>query len=205
LKTHFESKEAAEPKDNVPPEDDIPPPSNTGGDDLSKPPSNKGKVIFDATVCPQDIAYPTDLDLLSDARQKSEELIDLLYDSLLHGATKSFTYRKKARREYLGTAQKRKKAKKQIRSALRKQLGYLGRNIRTLNHLLDAYETIPIGKKELKYFYVIQTLYEQQLLMYKTKTHRVDDRIVSIHQPHVRPIVRGKSNTDVEFGAKINL
>jgi len=33
---------------------------------------NKGKIIFDATACPQDIAYPTDLDLLSDAREKSE-------------------------------------------------------------------------------------------------------------------------------------
>jgi hypothetical protein len=41
--------------------------------------------------------------------------------------------------------------------------------------------------------------------MYKTKTHRVDDRFVSIHQPHVRPLVRGKSKADVEFGAKIHL
>jgi hypothetical protein len=193
LKTHFESKEASEPEGNVPPEDDIP------------PPSSKGKAIFDAAACPQDIACPTDLDLLSDARHKSEELIDILYDPLLHGAPKPRTSRQAARREYLGTAQKRKKAKKQIRSALRKQPGYLGRNIRTLNHLLDAYETIHLGKKELKYFHVIQTLYEQQLVMYKTKTHRVDDRIVSIHQPHVRPIVRGKSKADVEFGARIHL
>jgi hypothetical protein len=140
-----------------------------------------------------------------DARHKSEELIDILYDPLLHGAPKPRTYRQTARRDYPGTARKRKKTKKQIRSALRKQLGYPGRNIRTLNFLPDAYETIPLGKKELKYFYVIQTLYEQQLVMYRTKTHRVDDRIVSIHQPHVRPIVRGKSNADVEFGAKIHL
>jgi hypothetical protein len=153
----------------------------------------------------QDIACPTDLDLLSDARQKSEELIDSLYDPLLHGSPPPRTYRQTARREYLGTARKRKKTKKQIRSVLRKQPGYLKRNIRTLNHLLVTYETIPIGKKERKYFHVIQTLYEQQFLMYKTKTHRVDDRIVSIHQPHVRPIVRGKSKADVEFGARINL
>jgi len=32
---------------------------------------NKGRIIFDATARPQDIAYPTDLDLLSDAREKS--------------------------------------------------------------------------------------------------------------------------------------
>lgn len=41
--------------------------------------------------------------------------------------------------------------------------------------------------------------------MYDTKTHSVEDRIVSIHQPHVRPIVRGKAKSKVEFGAKINI
>jgi IS5 family transposase len=41
--------------------------------------------------------------------------------------------------------------------------------------------------------------------MYKEKSHTVEDRIVSIHQPHVRPIVRGKTNAKVEFGAKINV
>ena len=41
--------------------------------------------------------------------------------------------------------------------------------------------------------------------MYRHKTHRCDDRIVSIHQPHVRPIMRGKLNKAVEFGAKISV
>jgi len=41
--------------------------------------------------------------------------------------------------------------------------------------------------------------------MYETRTHRVDDRIVSISQPHVRPIVRGKMRTPVEFGAKVSI
>jgi hypothetical protein len=33
----------------------------------------------------------------------------------------------------------------------------------------------------------------------------VDDRIVSISQPHVRPILRGKAAAPVEFGAKISV
>ena len=41
--------------------------------------------------------------------------------------------------------------------------------------------------------------------MFKEGSHQVDHRIVSIHQPHVRPIVRGKTNAYVEFGAKINV
>jgi DNA replication initiation complex subunit (GINS family) len=160
---------------------------------------HKGRLLIDATVCPQNIAYPTDLDLLSAAREKSEQLIDSIYDRQLHG-DKPRTYRKIARKEYLHTAQKKKKSKKQIRSAIRKQLGYLCRNIRSLHRLLDAYTILPFNKHERKYFYVIQTLFDQQLKMWKTRTHTIEDRIVSIHQPHVRPIVRGKSSAPVEFG-----
>lgn len=41
--------------------------------------------------------------------------------------------------------------------------------------------------------------------MHQNYTHSVPDRIVSIHQPHVRPIVRGKIKAKVEFGVKINV
>jgi hypothetical protein len=70
---------------------------------------------------------------------------------------------------------------------------------------LDAYERLPFGKYQLKYFYVIQTLYAQQLEMYRAGKHTIEDRIVSIHQPHVRPIIRGKARTKVEFCAKIHV
>jgi len=72
---------------------------------------------------------------------------------------------------------------------------------------LDAYEELPFPLKhsEQKYLFVVQTLYDQQKQMYDTKTHSVDHRIVSIHQPHVRPIVRGKAQAKVEFGAKIHV
>ena len=40
--------------------------------------------------------------------------------------------------------------------------------------------------------------------MYDHKSRRVDDRIVSINKPHVRPIKRGKAGADVEFGAKVS-
>jgi IS5 family transposase len=56
---------------------------------------------------------------------------------------------------------------------------------------------------------VIHTLYQQQQHMYESRTHRVEERIVSIHpggepQLHIRPIVRGKAKAGTEFGAKIN-
>jgi transposase, IS5 family len=172
------------------------------------PPANKGELIVDATACPQDISYPTDLNLLNDARAKSEKLIDILYAAIkLVDAEKlkPRTYRQIARKEYLKIAQKKHKTNKDIRYALRKQLSYLNRNIKYVHQLLKYFTAIPLKKKEYKYLLVIQTLYEQQKFMYDNKTHSVEHRIVSIHQPHVRPIVRGKTNAYVEFGAKIQM
>lgn len=40
-------------------------------DSLSGDSANKGRILFDATACPQDIAYPTDLNLLNEAREVS--------------------------------------------------------------------------------------------------------------------------------------
>ena len=41
--------------------------------------------------------------------------------------------------------------------------------------------------------------------MYQNKVHSVENRIVSISQPWIRPIVRGKTKAPVEFGAKFDL
>jgi hypothetical protein len=210
IKTGLELKKNSQDK-SAPPDNPqnvgLQPTSGTTGQS-TKPPeeiAHKGKVIFDATACPQNIAYPTDLNLLNDAREKSEELIDFLYQPKLHGSPKPRTYRREARKYYLQTAQKKNKTRKAIRKAIGKQLRYLRRNITTINNLLDRCERQPFNRHQLKYFYVIQTLFEQQKTMYENNTHTIEHRIVSIHQPHVRPIVRGKEQAKVEFGSKIHV
>jgi len=60
-------------------------------------------------------------------------------------------------------------------------------------------------KHQMERIAVIDKVYEQQEYMYKNNVHTVQDRIVSISQPYVRPIVRGKSKAPVEFGAKVDL
>lgn len=59
--------------------------------------------------------------------------------------------------------------------------------------------------KEIPLLQTILKLYGQQMCMYENKTHTVEKRIVSIRQPWLRPIVRGKAKAPVEFGAKQNL
>ena len=60
-------------------------------------------------------------------------------------------------------------------------------------------------KKDIPKYLTILKLYEQQKYMYEHKVHSVPDRIVSISQPWLRPIVRGKVTAPVEFGAKFDL
>lgn len=98
---------------------------------------NRGRVIFDASVGPQNIAFPTDLDLLSDAREKTEELIDKLYHPSLH-EKKPRTYRQVARRRYLRTAKKKVKSNNEIRRSVGSQLRFIRRNLNSVNKLLDA-------------------------------------------------------------------
>jgi len=60
------------------------------------------------------------------------------------------------------------------------------------------------GKDIGRYLTIIR-LYEQQQYMYDNRIHSVEHRIVSISQPWLRPIVRGKVKAPVEFGAKFDL
>ncbi len=62
-----------------------------------------------------------------------------------------------------------------------------------------------LDRRTYKNLLVCSELYRQQLEMYESRSQRVDDRIVSISQPHVRPIKRGKAGRDTEFGAKLSL
>lgn len=211
LKTHFESKSLLqkEVKPSVVSQDEHDK-DNTDEHPSTPPeePPHKGRVIFDATACPQDIAYPTDLGLLNDAREKVEELVSAIYNFKLHG-DRPRLYQQNARKDYLKTAQKKNKSKKEIRNANKKQLNYLKRDLKVLDRLLDVYErnklAFPLDSYQQKYLWVVQVLYSQQKAMYRSKTHSIEHRIVSIHQPHVRPIVRGKQQAKVEFGAKIHL
>lgn len=166
---------------------------------------NKGKLLMDATVAPQNITFPTDLKLLNAAREKSEELIDKLYRKKLHGEVKPRTYRKVGRKEFLNTAKKKSKTTKELYKANGKQLRFLKRNLTHIDTLLQAYSIFPLGYKSLKYLMVLHTVYEQQYQMHSTRTHRIEDRIVNIHQPYVRPIVRGKDGKKVEFGSKLQV
>ena len=171
---------------------------------------NKGELKVDATVADQYIRYPNDLGLLNEAREKTEIIIDYLFDELRGTLkVKPRTYRKVAHKKYMAEAKKRQKNKKTLRMTIRYLLNCLDRNTRSINIMLDLLEENQIeyqlDYKYMRQFWVIQILNSQQREMYQEKTNRCNDRIVSISQPHVRPIVRGKQGRKVEFGSKLGL
>lgn len=174
--------------------------------DQGKPIANKGRLKLDATVADQNIAYPNDLGLLNKAREKTEKIIDTLFNKVRDKVeTKPRTYRKMARQKYLAESKKRQVNKKTLRSAIRYHLNCLDRNIKSIGELLDIAGEDAISQRSRRDLYVIQTLNKQQREMYNHKTNTCPDRIVSISQPYVRPIVRGKNGKKVEFGTKIGL
>ena len=168
-------------------------------------PKNEGTINIDATIVQQDIQYPTDLGILNESREKLEELIDVICNKT--GQIKPRLYRITARKQYLNVAKKKKRTYKIIRKAVGQQLNYVNRNLKQIEFLLTEYNNTDwiFAKHELKYIQVINEVYRQQKQMHSTKTYSITNRIVSIHQPHVRPMVRGKAGSDVEFGSKIGV
>jgi plasmid stabilization system protein ParE len=158
-------------------------------------------LVVDASCAPQNIRYPQDLSLLNEAREKLEKMVDKLHKP--NEEKKPRTYRKKARKDFLSIAKKRKKSRKQIRKAIGKQIRYIRRDL----GIIDSYyaKGRELASKSQEELEVIRILYEQQLQMWLNKVQRVNDRIVSIQQPWIRPIVRGKAKGKCEFGAKIEI
>lgn len=201
---------AEEPADDPPSDSSS---TEVPNDDVStitpEKPDNRGTLKVDATVAPQHIGYPTDTRLLNDAREFSEQLIDELYYGTSCWTKKPRTYRRVARKDYLAFAKKKGANKKAIRKATGKQLNYLRRNLNNIHRMLDELKAAQIACPWRHYdwrrFWIIQELFRQQEIMYKDRRRRVDDRIVNLAQPFVRPIKRGKAGKSTEFGAKINV
>ena len=175
---------------------------------------NEGILKIDATCTPADIRYPLDLSLLDEARRDTEKIIDILYEQSESITKKPRTYRIQARQDFLAVIRKRRKSSREIRKAIGKQLRYLRRNLMHIKEIVasDSSGMVTIdsplkalSKEQYRNLLVIHELYRQQKEMYDNGKHTVDDRIVSIRQPHVRPIVRGKARTNVEFGAKVSM
>jgi hypothetical protein len=182
---------------------------HTGGNNHGDPTANKGKLKVDATVADQYIPYPTDNGLLNESRKKCESLIDHLYQLNGKKGTKPRTYRRVLSGQYASYTKKQKKSPATHRKMTRKLLEAVSRDIGHIGKLLDGFEEdgrpFPLKPHQQKMLWVISNVYHQQKYMYDNKLHTCPDRIVNIFQPHVRPIPRGKTKAQTEFGSKLGV
>lgn len=168
---------------------------------------NRGKLLIDATVAPADLKYPTDVELLNQARKTTEVILDILYKSQKGKLTqKPRTYRKLARKEYLKFAKKRRPSRKERRNAVKKQLQYLKRNLRHIEKIIEEGASLEcLSRRQYKNLLVSSEITRQQQWLWSNNENKIENRIVSLTQPHLRPIVRGKAGSQTEFGAKLSV
>jgi hypothetical protein len=156
----------------------------------------------DATVYESYIEYPTDAKLLWKSCCDVLQMIKLsrkkgkLRDTRIH--------HEKRKSKYLSFAKRRKKGKRLSRKTCKWLLKYLQRLIEQLGQLLQKH-TIGLSAYQINRLRVINQLKEQQWQLYFGKQAKVPDRIVSLHKPYIRSIIRGKEVKPVEFGAKVNM
>ena len=114
-------------------------------------------MVLDIIYCPADITYPQDINLLNQAREKAEETVDELCKSA--GQKKPQMYRKCAQKDYLRLSKGKKRTGKTIRTAIRKQLQYIRRDMGYIAELVQ--NGAKLSSKQADRLNIVTTVYEQ--------------------------------------------
>lgn len=154
----------------------------------------------DATVYESYITYPTDAKLLWRAISDVHLMIKAIRKRLKLRASR--TRHENRKKKYLAFSKKRKKSKRENKKMCKLLLKYLNRLLKQLDELTAKHKASTGKGKRLE---TIRRMRDQQWQIYFGKQAKIPHRIVSLHKPYVRPIIRGKEVKPVEFGAKINM
>lgn len=155
--------------------------------------------LQDATCYESRIAHPTDVKLLWQACSEIDQQIQQVRKA--HGQRRSRNNYSERRKEFLSYQKSRKKTRRREKKLRRKLLKYLRRLLELLGELDRKYR-MNFSASKSKRLKTIHRLYEQQFK--RLHGEKIDDRIVSISKPYIRPIIRGKEVKSVEFGCKVN-
>lgn len=174
--------------------------------DQRQPVTHKGKMKIDATCTDAEVRYPTDINILEDASREVERLLQKLCDKA--GVSKPKSGRGDARSCFVKYLKRKSKGRKLVRSTKKLLLHLLSKDLQRLMATIGtlASDTLHcLNRTDLRNLAAIRTAYVQQKGMYDNDVHSCMNRIISIFQSHVRPIVRGKAGRKTEYGAKIGV
>lgn len=180
--------------------------------------------MSDATCYESYIKYPTDVELLWDGIVwLKEKITDLCKSLRISQPRNKFNVQFKRHLAYM---RKRRKFHKETKKRCKQSLYLCDKLIEQLQEIIELaiktelntselllkpaeqrqnnlIQTL-INEKSLEHFRLIKKVYYQQVFHYENPSESVPNRIVSLFKPYIRPIVRGKTNKRVEFGAKVN-
>ena len=156
--------------------------------------------FFDATCYESEVRYPTDVKLLYESVRWLYGLLRALRRSLSLPMVRS-KYRKWMARYDLFRRQ-RKPRKRRQRQMKRGLLRLLAKLLTDAASLISTHQPL-MNEKEGDRLNLLERIYEQQKIFFETG-QKPTGRIISLAKPYLRPIVRGKHNKPVEFGAKVH-
>ena len=160
-----------------------------------------GTLVLDAACPPVDIRFPQEFSLLDEAREKTDGIIDVLHRQVAEKSERHpRTCREALRKAHLGMAKARRRPANKMRALVRRLLLALARNPGFIEALLARGGRL--AGRQARMLDAIGGLRRRQKEMSDGHRHRVGGRMVGISQPHVRPMVRGKAKSPVEFGPK---
>ena len=159
---------------------------------------------MDATAYESNVRYPTDIKLMWECCEWMHQKMNWWFDtlSLPHPRIKY----KDQKLKYLAYQKCRKKTFKMERKRKRSLLYLLNKYLHIHQEILDK-QGIHVRDLDSSYrerFMKVHEVYLQQEHMFELHEN-VKNRIVSIYKPYLHPIVRGKENKPVEFGAKVHM
>jgi IS5 family transposase len=182
----------------------------------------EGKVIrgkklrIDTTVVESDIHHPTDTGLLNDGIRVITRVVSKLKKVAPGIGSRFVKHTRKAKKVYLGLVKAIKRRTGEDEAALKKACGKLvkiteeviadGRAVQAESEFLQ--EKPPLVNRLMrqlgKWIEAVETVVRQTQEVIKGNRH-LRRRVVSLFDVGARPIKRGKSRTDTEFGRKVLL
>lgn len=166
--------------------------------------NNSHVLLMDASCYESFIRYPTDVKLLW-------ECCEWLFEKQLFRLCKltgDKRPRSKYREQKISQMAYSRKRKNSFKATLkrRKSLVYLlEKGIGQLQDILNRHRGNGMDLKDFAKLAVVKKVLVQQRFLLTNPPAALKDRIVSLYKPYIRPIVRGKENKPVEFGAKAHI
>lgn len=160
---------------------------------------NKDRFMTDATCYESHLRFPTDVKLLWECCDWLHTLMAKTCGMLGERQPRNkFADVAAARLDY---AKKKKPKASLTRMIKRRLIKLLGKMIVQWEELIKDKGVTLVGEQKKRLDAAKKVLEQQKVLF---EGGKVEERIVSIDRPYIRPIIRGKENSRVEFGAKVN-